>query len=201
MPKLGKGISLVLRRGVRFVTRNNYLNGLYGKRYNNYFGDTSGTNDNVNWFATAVRSTGTAAPHYDEEATTDFTAFSSSTDFSSYENYSWQWLGYFKAPYSDTYTFALQSDDASYIWIGNNAVTGFTRANATVNCGGLRGYTKVTGTPISLTGGVYYPVRLQFGEYTGGDKLTVSYRTNSNPTEITNFADSFFYLTKQDFNA
>ncbi len=193
MPKQGRGISLA-HIGRTFISPlNKYLDGVYGKRYNNYF------NDDVNWFATATRSTGTAAPHYDEEATTDFTSFSSSPDTSVYENYSWQWLGYFKAPYSDTYTFALESDDASYMWIGNNAITGFTTANATVDCGGLHGPTKVSGSPILLTEGVYYPVRIQFGELTGGDILTVSYRTISNPTEVTNFNGSFYHLTEQDF--
>jgi GLEYA domain len=202
MPKQGKGISLVHLKSIKLSPNITYLNGLYGKRYSGYFGVTMGNNDNVNWFATATRSTGTSAPHYDEESTSDFTLFSSSPDYTSYDNYSWQWLGYFKAPSTDNYIFKLQSDDASYLWVGNNAKNGFTRDNATVNCGGLRGYTAVTGSPISLVGGIYYPVRIQYGENQGGDKLTLSYHTSTNSgTEISNFAGKFFHITNQDFSA
>ena len=95
--------------------------GLYGIRYNGYF------NDNVNFFSTAVKQGQT-------NQLTQINTFSSEAD-----NYSWEWLGYFKASTSETYTFYTNSDDASYLWIGDIAKNGFTTANETVNNGGLHG--------------------------------------------------------------
>ncbi len=90
--------------------------------------------------------------------------------------YSVQWLGYFLSNYTGTWTFYTNSDDASYLWIGPNATTGFTAANATVNNGGLHGMVEKSGT-VSLVAGQYYPIRIQFGENGGGDNMIVSFST------------------------
>jgi hypothetical protein len=134
-------------------------NGLYGRRYVGYF------NDNVNWFETATL-------HGDVNQLTAIDNFTSSADF-----YSWQWIGYFKPSTTENYTFFTSSDDASYLWIGNNATAGFTTANANVNNAGLHGNTEKSSTPVSLTKGVYYPIRIQFGENGGGDIMSVSFST------------------------
>jgi hypothetical protein len=134
-------------------------NGLYGRRYVNYF------NDDVNWFETATL-------HGDVNQLTTIDNFTSNADF-----YSWQWIGYFKPSTTENYTFFTSSDDASYLWIGNNATTGFTTANANVNNGGLHGDTEQSSTPVSLTKEVYYPIRIQFGENGGGDIMSVSFST------------------------
>jgi hypothetical protein len=62
------------------------------------------------------------------------------------------------------------------MWIGANASSGFTTANATVNNGGEHAVQERSGT-ISLTAGVYYPIRIQFGEAGGGDVMTFYYST------------------------
>jgi hypothetical protein len=69
---------------------------------------------------------------------------------------------------------------------GSNAVSGFTTGNATVDNGGLHGNQERSGT-ISLTSGVYYPIRIQFGENSGGDVLTFNYSTPtiSKTTDVT----------------
>ena len=102
-----------------------------------------------------------------------------------------QWLGYFKPTTTETYTFFTNSDDASYMWIGANALSGFTTANATVNNGGLHGNVETSGTT-ALTAGVYYPVRMQFGENSGGDVFGFNYST---PTilKTTNVTGLVFY--------
>ena len=130
--------------------------GLLGKRYVNYY------NDNVSFFSTATL-------HGDINLTTQINNFSNSSDY-----YSWMWLGYFLAPTTGTYTFYTSSDDASHLWIGSNALTGYTTSNATVNNGGLHG-TQERSETASLTGGTYYPIRIMFGENTGGDIMTVSF--------------------------
>ena len=140
-----------------------YANGLYGKRYLSYF------DDDVNWFDTATL-------HGDVITLTVFDQFSSSDEY-----YSWQWLGYFKPSSTENYTFYTSSDDASYVWIGPNALAGFTTANANVNNGGEHDITEINSSPISLTAGVYYPIRIQFGEFEGGDLMAFSFSTPTIP--------------------
>jgi hypothetical protein len=72
------------------------------------------------------------------------------------------------------------------MWLGSNALSGFTTGNALVNNGGAHGVVEVSGS-ISLTSGVYYPIRIQFGEIGGGDVLTFNYSTPtiSKTTDVT----------------
>ena len=70
----------------------------------------------------------------------------------------------------------MSSDDASYMWIGSNARSGFTTGNATINNGGLHGVVEMSES-IALSAGVYYPIRVQFGERGGGDVCTFSVST------------------------
>jgi hypothetical protein len=168
-------ILTALHHGIVSSARSiNYTNGLYGKRYVGYF------NDDVNWFATATL-------HGNVNQLTQINGFTSSADL-----YSWQWLGYFKASSTENYTFYTSSDDASYLWIGNNATAGFTTANATVNNGGLHGAIEATSSPVSLVAGTYYPIRLQFGENGGGDVMTVNFSTATIP-KTTNGLGYYYY--------
>jgi phosphosulfolactate phosphohydrolase-like enzyme len=75
--------------------------------------------------------------------------------------------------------------------VGSNALTGFTTANAIVNNGGAHAVQERSGT-ISLTSGVYYPIRIQFGEAGGGDAMTFNYST-STITKTTNVTGRVFY--------
>ena len=168
-----KGINLYIpKRTIATTTAD--TNGLYGKRYVGYF------NDDVNWFNTAPL-------HGDVNQLTEINNFTNAA-----ENYSWQWLGYFKASSTENYTFYTNSDDASYLWVGNNATAGFTTANATVNNGGPHGANEVTSSPVSLVAGTYYPIRVQFGESSGGDFMTVSFST-STITKRTNGLGYYYY--------
>jgi len=151
-----------------------YSNGLYGKRYVGYF------NDDVNWF-------NTASLHGDVNQLTEINSFTSSAD-----NYSWQWLGYFKASSTENYTFYTNSDDASYLWIGSNALAGFTTANSNVNNGTPHGPQERSSSAISLVAGSYYPIRIQFGEQGGGDIMTVNFST-ATITKTTNGLGYYYY--------
>ena len=93
-----------------------------------------------------------------------------------FEPFSVQLLGYFKPTTTETHTFFLTSDDASFMWLGATAVTGFTTANAFINNGGVHGSEEVSAS-IALTAGVYYPIRIQMGDQSGGDVLVFSYST------------------------
>ena len=165
-----------------WTNRNPYLAGLYKTTYSGYF------NDAVSFFATATPASVGGNPATSVQTTS---IFEPATDDGS--NFSCQWLGYFKPTTSETYTFFTSSDDASYVWVGSNAVTGFTTANAVVNNSGLHGTQERSGS-VALTAGTYYPVRIQFGEYTGGDVMTFRYSTPT-ITKTTTVTGLVFYNT------
>lgn len=157
-----------------------YTPGLYKTTYSGYFAD------DVSFFATATPQAFGANP-----ATSVQTTAISEPGTDDGSLFSCEWLGYFKPTTTETYTLFTSSDDASYVWIGSNAISGFTTANAIVKNGGLHGITEKSGT-VSLTSGVYYPIRIQFGENGGGDIMTFNYAT---PTIIktTNVTGLVYY--------
>jgi hypothetical protein len=157
-----------------------YVAGLFKTTYAGYFAD------NVSFFATATPTAYGANP-----ATSIQTTIIQEPSSDDGTDFSVQWLGYFLATTTETYTFFTNSDDASYCWIGSNAVTGFSTANATVNNGGLHGDQERSGTA-ALTANTYYPIRIQFGEQGGGDVLGFNFST---PTigKTTNVTDRVFY--------
>ena len=165
-----------------WTNRNPYLAGLYKTTYAGYF------SDNVSFFATAVPTTYGTNPATSVQTTSITEAGSGDGDY-----FSCQWLGYFKPTTTETYTFYTNSDDASYVWVGSNAQTGFTTANTTVNNGGAHGPVETSGS-IALTAGVYYPIRIQFGEAGVGDVMTFNYSTPT-ITKTTNVTGLVFYNT------
>lgn len=157
-----------------------YVAGLYKTTYSGYYAD------NVSFFATATPQAFGANPATSVQTTA---IVEPGTDDGS--SFSCQWLGYFKPATTETYTFFTSSDDASYMWIGATAQSGFTTLNATVKNGGLHGVQEQSGS-IALTAGIYYPIRIQFGELNGGDALTFNYSTPT-ITKTTNVTGLVFY--------
>jgi hypothetical protein len=109
---------------------------------------------------------------------------------------SYQWLGYWLAT-SDTILsgstyFQLTSDDASYLWIGNTAITGYTTGNALINNGGLHSSQTITGV-IAMTAGVYYPIRIQYGNNIGDSAFSLTVYSVSIATYTTSMASNIFY--------
>jgi hypothetical protein len=155
-------------------------NGLTWRYYNGYFAD------NVNYFTGTPVTSGIVTSIPSINAGTNGYVPGDQTR----QYYSVQWIGYFLSNYTGTWTFYTSSDDASYLWIGPNATTGFTTANATVNNAGLHGMVERSGTA-SLVAGQYYPIRIQFGENQYGDNMIVSF---SNPgLAKTTAGQGFFY--------
>jgi GLEYA domain len=74
------------------------------------------------------------------------------------------WVGYFKTNYTGMYTFSINSDDGSYLWLGPSALSGWNTTNALVNNGGIHGAVEKAGN-VSLVKDVYYPFRLVYGNY------------------------------------
>jgi hypothetical protein len=175
------GPGMVFSGGVKILEQPvPYVAGLFKTTYAGYFADVP------SFFATATPTTYGTNPSTSVQTTAISEA--SSDDGS---NFSIQWLGYFLPSTTETYTFFTSSDDASYVWVGSNALSGFTTANATVNNGGAHANQERSGTA-SLTAGVYYPIRIQFGEAGGGDVMTFNYST-STITKTTNVTGRVFY--------
>lgn len=151
--------------------------GLFGRRYSGYFAD------DVNWFATATLS-GTSRA----DTTIDYT---DNFPNSPADNFSMEWQGYFKASITGTWNFKTQSDDASWLWLGATALSGWSTTNALVDNRGLHGPQSVSGN-ISLVAGNYYPIRIQYGEQGGGEQMIVRF-TPPSGTETTNGTGYYFY--------
>ena len=145
--------------------------GLYRRTYTGYH------TDNPNWFATATQTAAGADSTLAVAATL--------------ENTSLQWLGYFVPATTETYTFFINSDDGSYLWIGANAVSGFTTANALINNGGSHAAVELSAT-IALTAGVRYAIRIQTGNGGGPGTHSTSFST---PTiaKTSTFTGRIFY--------
>jgi hypothetical protein len=81
------------------------------------------------------------------------------------------YTGYLLATYTGTWTFVLSSDDGSYLWIGNTAVSGYTTSNELASASYLGPGTAT----ISLTAGEYYPIRLLYGNGPAEGFLALTY--------------------------
>ena len=101
------------------------------------------------------------------------------------------WNGLFRSNYTGTYTFKLISGDGSYLWIGDNAKSGYTLDNALIKNGGIHGDIAVTAT-YSMVAGAYYPIRILFGENYGGDSCSFYWSTNGGTTYKSNGTGFFF---------
>jgi hypothetical protein len=145
--------------------------GLYRRTYTGYH------NDDPGWFASATQTAAVADSTLAVAATPETTSV--------------QWLGYFVPATTETYTFYTSSDDGSYLWIGANAVSGFTTGNALVNNGGSHGVETASGS-IALTAGVRYAIRIQTGNGGGPGSHATSFST---PTiaQTSTFTNRIFY--------
>jgi len=152
-----------------------YYNRVGTNTANGYFAD------NVAFFNTPV-----ASPVTQTTGTVNTINISNQPQYNSI-----MYIGYLKAPATATFTFYTASDDASYLWIGTNAVTGFTTGNAVVSNGSLHGVVEASGTK-NLIQNVYYPVRILFGNNGGPGALTVSYSTPS-ISKTSNWTGLIFY--------
>ena len=101
-----------------------------------------------------------------------------------------EWVGFlYTQSYSGTWTFTTSSDDGSYLWVGVNAASGWTTANATVQNGGLHGQNARSGTA-TLNANTYYPIRIQFSENGGGFEMVTTFQR----PDGTSFSDATGYL-------
>lgn len=128
--------------------------------------------DDTTWFDSRTE-------NYPTGLVTNFTNINTATggivpSDSSWLTYSVEWFGYFYATVTGTYTFYTNTDDASYLWIGSTALSGYTTSNCLVNNGSTHPVQERSAT-ISLTANTYYPIRFQFGQNTSGDSCSLSF--------------------------
>lgn len=83
-------------------------------------------------------------------------------------NYTLEWTGWFKAPADGTYNFWVQSDDDMYMWIGASALDG-DNSDGNQQVYTSNGLSK-NNDSVQLLGGMYYPVRIQFTEFSGAEQ-------------------------------
>ena len=135
----------------------NPTSGLWKRSYPYYFAD------DVPGLLAAIPESG------GQDTTLNFSA-------NSRDNFSLMWTGYLSSPGTGRYKFRTTSDDASYFWIGTDALSGSSAVNADVNNGGLHGSTTVESSETFLLNfNTFYPIRIVFGEDNGAESLTVEY--------------------------
>jgi len=111
--------------------------------------------------------------------------------------YSVEWFGYFRATTTGTWTFYIASDDASFMWVGPTALSGYTTANALIKNPNAHPVILVSNT-ISLTAGAYYPIRVQYGQGAGGADCQVSFTP---PGGTRTYDGTGYYFTGTGFSS
>lgn len=87
------------------------------------------------------------------------------------DEYAIQWVGYIQVPTTGDYNIYLTSDDLLYFWIGSNALAGnFNFSNHHYSTNNSSNYAN---NSVTLVGGVYYPIRMWFQEWSGAERAQV----------------------------
>ena len=156
------------------------VEGLTWKFADGYLGDTTTTYFDTNGYTQIGRSSDF----------TDLTRITTGrfTTAQAMDGYSIQFDGYFRASETGTYRFNTNSDDYAYLWIGKSALSGYTTGNATVSGSS---FSSPKSGSVNLLAGVYYPIKISYGENSGGQLLSVSFVTPSGAT-ITNGYGYYF---------
>lgn len=140
-------------------------------------GRTGYHNENVNY--TDVTNQGPFGPYPDILNITNYGT-----------NISRLYRGYKYIYTTGTYRFRLTSGDGSYMWVGSTATSGYTVGNSYINNGGGHGPVAVTGGLLALTAGLFYPIRIVYGNGAGAGQLTLEWEgpAQAFTTSLTNRA-------------
>jgi len=172
--------------------------GLIWTSYNGYYGT------DVNYFSTATTRTGANGAYRGTSSDLTNTSTATNGNFQDVfvltnggyapDTFSVQWLGYFLAPQTGTYTWSINSDDYSYLWIGQNAKTGYTTSNYNSYNAIFVDNWDIQNTPASivLNAGVYYPIRIQYGDSSGPNNFSLYFNLPGSVTAIYNGAGYYF---------
>lgn len=166
--------------------KHNLLSGLYGRRFSNYFADnpanlTEGNLEGTTYVRTQLNNFDMGPSHARD---------------------SWVFRGYFMPNTTATnWRFRTASDDASFLWLGNDAIpitVNLNTADAIVDNGGEHGVQTETSSNQSLTEGLLYPLTIVAGNNTAGGSLTFSVSSNGGTSYFTNLNGLVFYDPSTD---
>jgi len=144
--------------GVTSIT--NPVKGLWRKKHKGNFGTSAGSGIDVNFINTTTGYFGKA----------DTYVSFGSQNIGTENYYTFEWKGYFKAPETGVYNFWVTTDDDTYMWIGANAQAVTTSNYHLYKSNTVGGKND---NSVNLTSGTYYPVHIQFGEYSGAEKMQI----------------------------
>ena len=175
------------------------VNGLWRRKYDGNFcvdaQDTVGAYD-LNWFAgkTPLNS------EYD-----GYLSWGAQDDGPGVgqHNFSIEWLGYIQLS-TQKWNFYVESDDTCAVWIGADAVSGFSAVNCLVSSSNKTLPGSATDSrssnSLSFDGTKYYPIRIWFSEFTGGCKFQL-YALGEDGTKLAgNGMGRFVNNTTKGFN-
>jgi hypothetical protein len=120
------------------------------------------------------------------------------------------WTGYFIPDYTGTWRFRMTSDDAGYLYIGNNAVLGYSRniKDATIDLGSTH-VAQTTTVNVELIKDKIYPFRIIYGNAIDVSVLKVEFQApgfatfqsdftsliwHSTPSECSNFGIDYVFV-------
>lgn len=84
-------------------------------------------------------------------------------------NYACEWKGYIQAPATGVFNFVLDSDDVAMFWIGDG---GLNPDSVTPLCQSNNS-SQLNPNSVSLTGGLWYPIRMRFQEWSGAERCQI----------------------------
>jgi hypothetical protein len=164
----------------------------------NFYGKTPGLVEGLTWkyydgYLPDVANAFDTRTYRNIGRTTNLGGLSAATNGQYFDNwsdsYSVEWTGYFRANATGTWTFTAYTDDGCYMWLGATALSGFTNSNYLLYENSAHPGTRTN--TISLVEGVYYPVRIRWGETGGQDYFNLDF-TPPGGTVTTDGAGYFF---------
>jgi hypothetical protein len=167
-------------RSISSVPRPQEINpGLIQNRYAKYFEDSTKIFDEPPINSITVQN----LPEYS----------SSSGGVSAFSN---NWTGYFIPDYTGSWTFRMTSDDAAYLYIGNNAVLEYVRniSNATINLGSTHVALTKTAT-IDLVKDKVYPFRIMYGNLVDVSVFKLEFQAPGFKTYQSDFTSLIWHST------
>lgn len=107
------------------------------------------------------------------------------------ENFSVRWTGQVEAPITGAVTFSTQSDDGVRLWIDDVLI---------IDNWTLHGTTTDTASPLSLTAGEKYDIRMEFYERGGGEVAILQWAYSGQSTQVIPQARLFPATTRPALN-
>jgi len=96
------------------------------------------------------------------------------------DNYAMEWKGYIKATVTSAYNFLLDSDDVSMFWIGSAALNPDSNSPLV----SANNSNQLNGTSVSLTADTWYPIRMRYQEWSGGERCQLFYGPAGSPNTL-----------------